>query len=170
MVHHTVSHDGNSSYVEANHPVLLWHYIGVGTGGAPGACFIILLYKLLTTLCVVLDCAPPIKKSFLRLCINVSLWAVVLEVDRDTGVGLDSVLSACVGICEGVRWGGGGKRYLFCNSCVTSSAILVSESWWACQQCLMVLQQGQLFYGVTRQLQMSTISMLVGGVHHKARV
>ena len=27
-----------------------------------------LLYKLLTTLCVVSDCAPPIKKSFLRLC------------------------------------------------------------------------------------------------------
>ena len=51
----------------------------------------------------------------------------------------------------------------FCNSCVTSSTILVSESWWACQQC-------QLFYGIARQLQMSAISMLVGGVHHKARV
>ena len=40
--------------------------IGVGTGGkggAPGACappkFHKLLYKLLTTLCVVSDCAPP---------------------------------------------------------------------------------------------------------------
>ena len=28
-----------------------------------------LLYKLLTTLCVVSDCAPPIKKSFLHLCL-----------------------------------------------------------------------------------------------------
>ena len=44
----------------------------LGTGGAPGACvpppsFHKLLYKLLTTLCVVSNCAPPIKKSFLRL-------------------------------------------------------------------------------------------------------
>ena len=33
--------------------------IGVGTGGAPGACAPMLLYKFLTTLCVVSDCAPP---------------------------------------------------------------------------------------------------------------
>ena len=38
-----------------------------GTGGmCPPPKFDKLLYKLLTTLCVVSDCAPPIKKSFLR--------------------------------------------------------------------------------------------------------
>ena len=40
--------------------------IGVETGGAPGACapkFHKLLYKLLTTQCVVSDCAPPPPKS-----------------------------------------------------------------------------------------------------------
>ena len=47
--------------------------IGVGTGGGGGhrghvpPVFYKLLYKLLTTLCVVSDCAPQIKKSFLRL-------------------------------------------------------------------------------------------------------
>ena len=50
-----------------------WYCIGVGTGGGTGGMcppmFHKLLYKLLTTLCVVSDCAPPIKKSFLRLCI-----------------------------------------------------------------------------------------------------
>ena len=46
--------------------------IGVGTGGGTGGMcppkFHKLLYKLLTTLYVVSDCAPPIKKSFLRPC------------------------------------------------------------------------------------------------------
>ena len=37
-------------------------HIGVGTGGAPGAC-------------VVSDCVPPIKKSFLRLC-NSDLYSI----------------------------------------------------------------------------------------------
>ena len=44
-------------------------YIGIGPGGgAPGACtppsFHKLLYKLLTTLYVVSNCAPPIKTSY----------------------------------------------------------------------------------------------------------
>ena len=39
-----------------------------GTGGMCPPMFHKLLYKLHTTLCVVSDCAPPIKKSFLRLC------------------------------------------------------------------------------------------------------
>ena len=47
-------------------------YIGIGIGVAPGVrapppMFYKLLYKLLTTLCVVSDCVPPIKKSLLRL-------------------------------------------------------------------------------------------------------
>ena len=41
-----------------------------GTGGMCPPKFHKLLYKLFTTLCVVSDCAPPIKKSFLRLCIS----------------------------------------------------------------------------------------------------
>ena len=49
------------------------HDIGVGTRGAPHVPppkFHKLLYKLLTTLHVVSNCAPPIKKSFLRHCMR----------------------------------------------------------------------------------------------------
>ena len=47
-----------------------------GTGGMCPPKFHKLLYKLLTTLCVVSDCAPPppIKKSFLRLCGALVHW------------------------------------------------------------------------------------------------
>ena len=60
--------------------VLMVLCIGIGTGGGGGGgggggtggmcppMFYKLLYKLLTTLCVVSDCALPIKKSFLHLC------------------------------------------------------------------------------------------------------
>ena len=48
--------------------------IGIGTAGALGAyappSFHKLLYELLTTLCVVSNCAPAIIKSFLRHCIG----------------------------------------------------------------------------------------------------
>ena len=62
--------------------------IGVGTGGTGGMCppkFHKLLYKLLTTLCVVSDCAPPIKKSFLHLCYGVNFCKVKLPQDMTLG-------------------------------------------------------------------------------------
>ena len=45
-----------------------------GTGGMCPPMFHKLLCKLLTTLCVVSDCAPPIKKSFLRPWCKKSPW------------------------------------------------------------------------------------------------
>ena len=56
--------------------------IGVETGGAPGACappsFHKLLYKLLTTLCVVSNCAPPPNQKVFptpMLCNTSDIWA-----------------------------------------------------------------------------------------------
>ena len=144
MVHHTVSHDGNS-YAEANHPVLLWHY-----------------------------------------CQLVSSCTGSWSISRDTGLG---VCPVHVWVCEGVRWW--RKKRSHCNApcklilwwsrfvcrgiecafkCQYLFAVIVSHHLlFPDQNCgELVSNACPLFYGVTRQLQMSTISMLVGGVHHKA--
>ena len=56
--------------------------VGTGGGGTGGMCppkLDKLLYKLLNTLCVVSDCAPPIKKSFLHQCHYVQLHSLCMQ-------------------------------------------------------------------------------------------
>ena len=83
LLHLSLSWRVRDAWCSSIHRRRNWGGGGGGGGGGhrghvPPPKFHNLLYKLLTTLCVVSDCDPPIKKSFLRLCnrqsIHISLF------------------------------------------------------------------------------------------------